>query len=87
MKTVTLEHSENTCGHCDSPLVWKAHKEIKAKQLNAPFYYSKWEYCPECGTVWFDKTFMVMNKNAAATKFLRAQQERIDFDTSFIKKF
>lgn len=40
------------CHRCGQPTQIREHKEITAKQLNQPFYYSRWFNCtnPQCKT-------------------------------------
>ena len=53
------------CKHCDHELIWRSHKKITPKILRQAYYFSKWEYCTNCRTVWFHEEFKVHNRNDA----------------------
>lgn len=58
-KTLVMGPSEAKCGHCKGDMVWKSHKTLTAKVKKQSYYYSKWELCLGCGTVWHHEEFKV----------------------------
>lgn len=44
-KTVIVPGAGDLCPRCKQATQIRAHREVTAKQLKQPFYYSRWFYC------------------------------------------
>lgn len=66
------------CHTCNRPTQTREHLEITNKQLQQPFYYSRWYNCtnPECKTTLImPDEFRVYNNNEASRAYFTAHQE------------
>lgn len=75
------------CPRCQHPAQEREHAEIGDRELNRPFYYSKWWSCQnrQCATTIFMRDeHKVMNKNAAARQMRDRQEyaQQMDFLTN-----
>src|SRR5260221_1500666 len=52
--------SENVCKNCGTKLLQKSTKH-KASQLSQPYYYIAYYLCPNCGRLYHDEKFKVVN--------------------------
>lgn len=81
---IILASDGTLCPRCNSEAEVRAHKQIGAKQLAQPFYYSRWYQCNNklCQTTTFMKEkWKVLNKNAAAQalQYLEEREEQLSF--------
>lgn len=78
---------EYLCDKCCNPLQVREHKVITQKQLNQPFYYSKWYTCTnkDCKTTQImPKKYIVWNVNKTS-RYLRGEKPELERQTAFLK--
>lgn len=83
---VVREQGEK-CPRCMLPAQEREHVEISERELNRPFYYSKWWSCQNraCATTVFMRDeYRVFNRNSAAREMKEKQEyaEQMNFLTS-----
>ena len=64
------------CPQCRMPSQIREHAEIRPKQLNQPYYFSRWFYCTndECEVSAFhDEKYKVWNNNERAQELRRLE--------------
>lgn len=71
----------DTCKHCNHTLIWRSHKKITPKILKQAYYFSEWQYCENCKTVWLHEDRKVFNKSDIG-RYVRNLEEESE-QTSF----
>lgn len=66
----------NECPKCKNTMETRKHKNISAKQLKQPFYFSQWDYCTNCKYIQTDEAFKVWNRNEKAKKLVEMVEYR-----------
>lgn len=56
----------NKCPKCEQKMQRREHRFLGKKQKEAPYFYSKWDYCLGCWHVQHYEEFKVWNKNDIA---------------------
>ena len=49
------------CPKCGVEMEERTHKEITKKQLDKPYYFTKWQYCANCYYVQHKEKYKVIN--------------------------
>lgn len=78
-KYLIKEGSGEMCPKCKSQMQRRMHNGLREKQINAPYYFSEWDYCIQCNHVQLYEMFKVLNNNESARLYTRKQdayQER-----------
>lgn len=81
--TYKMKHNSRTEYLCEGSLCKKCkvqnivlkHKVITEKMLTRVYYYSQWEKCPNCMTIWFDPKYIVNVKNEEAKEQLENEED------------
>lgn len=63
------------CPKCKEMMVRRKHRELTAKILTQPYYFSEWDYCWRCQHLQHYEKFKVWASNERAT-FLKEMEER-----------
>lgn len=61
------------CPKCKLPMQRRDHGTLREKQINAPYYFSQWDYCTRCNHLQHYEMFKVINDNASARLYTRQQ--------------
>lgn len=63
------------CKKCNTQNHILKHRIINDAVLKRKYYYSQWEKCPNCRTIWFDSKYIVSNENDKAKEWLENEEE------------
>lgn len=69
MKKYEVLHQGELCPKCRKPMEHREHKEIRAKQLQAPYYFKEWDYCTNCKHVQHYEHYKVYNPVGGSEKY------------------
>lgn len=64
-QSIVVGTSKNPCRKCKNSLVVKKHTQITEKQLKQPYYFSQWDYCRACNSVYFEERYKVLRPDLA----------------------
>jgi hypothetical protein len=73
------------CPRCNHMTETRVHDVLRSKQLNAPYYFSQWDYCTRCHYMQMYEKYKVHNTNDASRELKAAQtiwnehQSQLDF--------
>lgn len=63
-----MEITDKECKKCKGMIVTKTHKEINEKMLRGIQFFSQWDYCTVCHTIWYDPQYKVLVKDYLEAK-------------------
>ena len=86
-KSYTVIGKGEECPKCNKLMDRRSHRKLRSKQLNAPYYFSKWDYCWGCHHIQHYNHFKVNNNNQASIELRRkkAAQEEREQQLNFLK--
>lgn len=62
------EQSVNKCAHCGGMLTWYIRTSIQEKQLRKKYYFTRWEKCHSCKSIFMHEEFKVDNGVVSSMK-------------------
>lgn len=76
-KSITIGKSESRCPRksCAGEMVIRKHQQITPKLKAQAYYFSQWDYCHSCNSVWFDEKYKVLNSRGAE---MEERQQQLD---------
>lgn len=82
-RSITIGDSVNKCSKCGGRVVIKKHQNLD-KVSKQKQYFSQWDYCLNCNTVWFNPEFLVVNYTSLKQQTSNQIQEYLqDMDSLF----
>lgn len=74
------------CPNCEKPMQEREHSRLTLKHKTAPYYFIKWDYCPDCKFLQHYEDQKVFNKNRKG-KYFKAKQSQEKYDEELAEKF
>lgn len=65
MKTVVVSYESHPCPKCDECMERRTHKSTA--NITKAYYFSEWDYCPDCCHVQHYEKYKIINENKRKT--------------------